>query len=741
MLRQLHSLLGLVIAVLLVLLATSGAIMSIDPALERLGATVPAASQISVATLAGRIARHYPEAEQIQRTPSGAIIVYYSRGGRAGADLIDPLTGQGIGPYAPSAFSRWMKDLHRSLFLDTTGRAVAGLTALVMLVLSISGVALLVKRLGGWRHIARPLRGAVSQRWHAEVGRFVVVGLLLSAITGIYMSAATFSFIPDGIQNEAGFPPKVAAGPARPTTALPALRATDLNDLRELVYPNPNDPSDVYSLATTRGDGYVDQVNGALLSFRPHTGIRHTYELVYQLHTGEGLWWLGLLLGLCALSVPLMSTTGTLTWWQRRRLMPRIVGNSGAQSADTVILVGSENNGTWGFANALHDALRQAGLHVHTTAMNQLATGYRHAQRLFILTSTYGDGDAPSSADQFLTRLVKFKPDTKPDFVVLGFGDRQFPQFCQFAKDTQAALLAHGWHQLLELETINKQSAHAFTRWGNSVGPLIGRELTLLHTPQRPRTRSFQLIERIDYGEEVQAPTSILRFAAAAQAGIAGYLTRWTGSKGLPQFEVGDLVGVLPPGSAIPRFYSLASKSSDGFLEICVRKLPEGLCSRFLHGLKQGDCIDAFIQLHPDFRPASGKAPVILIGSGTGIGPLAGFIRNNTGKHPMYLYWGGRDPASDFLYEPELSEYLADGRLRELHAAFSRVKDGTYVHDRVLDDATQMRQLIENGGQVLVCGSRGMAKNVIQALNEILAPLKLDVQTLRTQGRYREDVF
>ena len=107
----------------------------------------------------------------------------------------------------------------------------------------------------------------------------------------------------------------------------------------------------------------------------------------------------------------------------------------------------------------------------------------------------------------------------------------------------------------------------------------------------------------------------------------------------------------------------------------------------------------------------------------------------------MYLYWGGRDPASDFLYEPELSEYLADGRLTGLHAAFSRIKNGAYVHDRVLDDATQLRELMQSGAQILVCGSRAMAKNIAQALDEILAPLKLDVQTLKTQGRYREDVF
>lgn len=741
MMRQLHSLLGLVAAVLLMVLAVSGAILSLDPALERLDATVPADGQIDVATLAGRIVQHYPGAEQIQRTHSGTVLVYYDRDGQSGIDRIDPLTGRGIAPYAPSPFSRWMKNLHRSFLMDTPGRAMAGILALIMLVLTCSGALLLVKRVGGWRGVTGPLRGTLVQRWHAQVGRMVVLGLLLSALTGIYMSSVTFELISDGAGSEPDFPAKVAVGPATPITALPALQAVDLNDFRELVFPLPQDPLAVYSLSTAQGDGYVDQVNGALLSYLPHGRTQRVYELVHELHTGEGLWWLGLLLGLCALSVPLMSATGTLTWWQRRRSMPRIVGNSGAQSADAVILVGSENNSTWGFAATLHEALKQAGLRVHTAAMNQLASEYRQARHLFILTATYGDGDAPSSAQRFMARLPRTKVNPDTGFTVLGFGDQQFPQFCKFARDADAALLAHGWHRSMVLHTIDRQSAQAFTRWGKAVSELIDRELSLLHTPARPRTRSFQLIDRVDYGLEVQAPTSILRFSAVPPEGVAGRLMRLLGGNGLPRFEVGDLVGILPPDSAIPRFYSLASKSGDGFLEICVRKLPEGVCSEFLHGLKLGERIDAFIQLHPDFRPASGKAAVILIGAGTGIGPLAGFIRNNTGKHPMYLYWGGRDPASDFLYEPELSTYLADGRLTGLHAAFSRVKNGEYVQDKVLADARQMRQLIEDGAQVLVCGSRGMAIGIAKALDEILAPLNLDVQKLRTLGRYREDVF
>ena len=739
--RKLHSLLGLWVAVLAVVLALSGAILALDPALERQSNTLAASGQTSVALLAGRVAQHYPGVEQIQRTPSGSVIVYYRRDGQTGVDHVDPQTGQGIAPHTGSPLPRWMKKLHRSWLLDTPGRVVSGLTALAMLVLSVTGTVLLVRRVGGWRHLADPLRGNLVQRWHTQVGRVVVLGLLLSALTGVYLSAATFALVPDGMQDDPDFPSAVSGGPAAPVTALPALVATDLNHLRELVYPNPGDLSDVFSLATDQGEGYVDQSTGELLSYLPHGGFRQTYELIYQLHTGEGLWWLGLLLGVCALSVPVLSATGALTWWDRRQSMPRIVDNSTANAADTVILVGSENNSTWGFANTLHEALHKTGLRVHTTAMNQLATDYPQAERFFILTATYGDGDAPSSANQFLARLGQLKSPSKAAFAVLGFGDRQFPQFCKFAYDVEAALLAKGWQRLMDIDTIDRQSGQAFTRWGNAVGPLIGQNLNLVHTPKRPRTDAFTLTERDDYGEAVQAPTSILRFAAVPAQGLKGSLARLFGGAGLPHFEVGDLLGVVPPGSAIPRFYSLASKSGDGFLEICVRKLPGGLCSEFLHGLQLGGRMEGFIQLHPDFRPVAGKAPVILIGAGTGIGPLAGFIRNNTGQHPMYLYWGGRDPASDFLYKPELDTYLADGRLTGLHAAFSRVKEGAHVQDRVLEDAEQLRQLLEQGGQVLVCGGRAMAKNIAQALDEVLVPLNLSVATLKAQGRYREDVF
>ncbi len=107
----------------------------------------------------------------------------------------------------------------------------------------------------------------------------------------------------------------------------------------------------------------------------------------------------------------------------------------------------------------------------------------------------------------------------------------------------------------------------------------------------------------------------------------------------------------------------------------------------------------------------------------------------------MHLYWGGRCPQSDFLYETELNTYLADKRLTELNAVFSRVDERAYVQDKIAVDGSELRRLIEKGAQILVCGGRDMARSVMEALDEVIAPLGIDVLTLKAQGRYREDVY
>ena len=397
MLRQLHKFPGLLAALLVSVLALSGAVLSVFPALERSGAVTAPAGTISVADLAGRIADRYPGVEQIRRAPSGKVIALYFENGFPASVVVDPASGQAVADYAPSGVERWVTNLHRSLFLDDAGRIAAGLGALAMLMLAVSGLQMTARRMGGWSQILGRARGSRRQRLHVDFGRMAVAGLMLSALTGMYMSLATFDVIPGGTAKAPGLPAEVNGGPTMPVDRIDAFRNIDLGDLRELTFPYPDDPTDAYRIKTATGDGYVDQATGRMLVWRDHGMARQVYETIYMLHTGQGLWWLGLILGVTALAVPVMSVTGVLVWASRRRARPRIKANISAQAADTVILVGSEGGSTWGFARTLHDALTANGHKVHTGAMDSFAPAYPRADRMLILAATYGDGTAPAS--------------------------------------------------------------------------------------------------------------------------------------------------------------------------------------------------------------------------------------------------------------------------------------------------------------------------------------------------------
>ena len=736
MLRHLHSLPGLFAALLIAVLASTGAFLAFDSVIERTGTTVPATGQVSLSNLAQAVQARHPEVERIVRTPSGSVIAYYFEADRPGAERVDPLTGQAIAPHEPSNLTRTITNLHRSLLMGDAGRAVAGLGALAMLVLCVSGAIMLAARLGGWTAILRPSRGTFWQRLHCETGRLAVIGLMLSALTGCVMSLVTFGVLPDGRMAETGALVAPLGGARLAVGQLAALQAVDLADLRELTFPYATDLTDSYTLATARGIGHIDAATGQMLDFTSNTLGQQMRDTLALLHTGRGVWPLALLLGLAALTAPVLAGTGAVLWCRRRLASPKIRANVAAQSADTILLVGSEGNSTWGFAVTLHAALTKAGHRVHAAPMNSLASSYARAGRLLILAATYGDGDAPASARLFQQRLARVSK-TLP-VAVLGFGDRSFPKFGAFAEAVSAALCARGWPLLLNTRLIDRQSAQDFAAWGNDLGLAIGTKLPLTHVVTRPKTTALMLSERVDYGAESPAATAILRFVAPPGAPGDRF---WRRTARLPRFAPGDLVGIFAPGATLPRLYSLASSSADGVLEICVRKQPGGLCSGFLHDLRPGARIEAFIRSNPAFRPARCRQPLILIGAGTGIGPLAGFIRHNHAQRPMHLYWGGRHPGSDFLYEADLTRYVGDRRLTRLTTAFSRVPGGSYVQDRLALDAEALRGLIGRGARVMVCGGRDMARGVASAFEVILQPLGLDLSTLKSEGRYLEDVY
>jgi sulfite reductase (NADPH) flavoprotein alpha-component len=115
--------------------------------------------------------------------------------------------------------------------------------------------------------------------------------------------------------------------------------------------------------------------------------------------------------------------------------------------------------------------------------------------------------------------------------------------------------------------------------------------------------------------------------------------------------------------------------------------------------------------------------------------------RAANGAGPNWLIFGERNGAIDYHYRAELEIWQRDGILEKLDAVFSRDQpERRYVQQRLLEVGAEVREWINRGAAIYVCGSlRGMAGGVDEALTTLLGQSALDELSL--SGRYRRDVY
>jgi len=215
-----------------------------------------------------------------------------------------------------------------------------------------------------------------------------------------------------------------------------------------------------------------------------------------------------------------------------------------------------------------------------------------------------------------------------------------------------------------------------------------------------------------------------------------------------------------------PRLYSIASSQLEAEDEVHLTvglveyqkgdEIRQGGASSYLaERLEEDGEIEVFVENNNNFKlPADDNTPVIMIGPGTGIAPFRSFIQereNRDAQGKNWLFFGDRTFTQDFLYQLEWQKYLKDGVLNKLDVAFSRdQKDKIYVQDRLLENAEQVWQWIQDGAHVYVCGdATRMAKDVNDALVSIAksegqleqTDAEQFINSLRKEKRYQRDVY
>jgi len=128
-------------------------------------------------------------------------------------------------------------------------------------------------------------------------------------------------------------------------------------------------------------------------------------------------------------------------------------------------------------------------------------------------------------------------------------------------------------------------------------------------------------------------------------------------------YQAGQFINLMRPADDLTRSYSLASNPDDDFLELHIKRVPDGKMSNWVFDeLNVGDEV-VFFGPAGDCFYVAGKPeqPLLLVGTGTGLAPLFGILRDvltqgHTG--PVHLYHASLAAPGLYL-EQELRDIAA----------------------------------------------------------------------------------
>ncbi|MGC1632265.1 MAG: flavodoxin domain-containing protein, partial [Gelidibacter sp.] len=519
-------------------------------------------------------------------------------------------------------------------------------------------------------------------------------------VTGVYLSLDKFDVLPKDTQQHHIDFETLTQSPQQEFKDMEVFKKTKLSEVKSVEFPFSDDIEDHYTIQLKNKEIVVDQFSGDILSEMDYPLVKFLSNLSLNLHTGKGsiLW--SIVLAIASLNILFFIYSGFAMTLKRRAA--KLKNKCKKSDSKYVILVGSENGGTLLFANALQQQLHAVGETVYIAELNKYRK-YKKAEHLIVMTSTYGEGEAPTNANKFLKRLASVKQSQTYSFSVVGFGSLSYPDFCKFAFDIDTAFLDENATQLLAPFTINDKSFESFEQWVQVWSEKVGLELVipkekLISKPKH--TKSFEVVSKSNVGDNPDN-TFIMTLKPKQQL----------------QFTSGDLLAVYPKDDYHERLYSVGKVN--GNIQLSVKYYDDGLGSNYLNDLKIGEICKARLLENINFHLPKKVSKIILIANGTGIAPFLGMLDQNHKKITIEAYFGMRTKQSFELYEKHLEHCINSKKLNSLHLAYSQQHDRLYVQHLIERDGNHIAETLANKGEIMICGSLSMYKDVMQTLNTI----------------------
>ncbi|WP_160107158.1 bifunctional nitrate reductase/sulfite reductase flavoprotein subunit alpha [Pseudomonas izuensis] len=218
-------------------------------------------------------------------------------------------------------------------------------------------------------------------------------------------------------------------------------------------------------------------------------------------------------------------------------------GESTTPSPAVTLLWASQTGNAEGLAERFASRLRDKGIAVELSAMADFpASKLANTQTLAIISSTFGDGDAPDNGEGFWNSLSSAQTPLKSlRFAVLALGDRNYDQFCQHGKKLDQRLQELGATRLLERVDCDTEFEARADQWlvefQQSLQPITAEPSPAavtrpIATPCKANPYASRLLSNLHLNQQSLNKETRMFSLALDDSGL--------------QYQAGDALGVLP---------------------------------------------------------------------------------------------------------------------------------------------------------------------------------------------------
>jgi len=723
--RYSHLTLAISSSLFIIIACITGIILAFEPILDKLEPySVENINNISIASTISALNKEYDEVIELKVDENNFVSAsVITKEGKSKNFYINPRTGSKIGDIIEkSTIFEFATNLHRSLFLKSTGRFLIGLTSFLLFLIGITGIILISKRQGGIRKIlSKIVKENTNQYYHIVIGRFTLIPIIIITITGVYLSLEKFSLLPKDHNLHQNITNKKVVKNIK-IKDFNIFKTLKLNEIKKIEFPFSKDEDDYFFVKLVDNEFAVHQFNGQIISQKKESLVALGSYYSFLLHTGQGSIIWSIILLLASLSILFFIFSGFSMTLKRKKRSTSIVNGTLKEKAEYIILIGSETGSTIRFANAFKNGLIKAKKEVFITELNKY-TFYENAKSIIIFTATYGEGDAPANAHKFIQLINSIHPKSNLNYSVVGFGSKQYPDFCKYAIAVDENLHIHqNFTPTIPLFKINNQDINSFNNWVDlwSNFNKIKLEIDIFQNSDLNK-QVFTVINKTEINDD---KTFLIKLKPSKKIKITS----------------GDLLSITPKKESRSRLYSIA-KIDDTIL-LSIKKHELGVCSTYFNNLRMTDKIEANILQSEKFYFPKKSKEVILIANGTGIAPFLGMIHENK-KVKIHLFWGGRNKNSFEIYNKRIVLALKDKTLTSLNIAYSQdKKEKKYVQDLLKNHTNLITKTLQNGNHILICGSLQMQKGVEKVIDLIIEEkFNSNIKTFKEKNLIKVDCY